>query len=119
MPGKYQDGVYARRPWVAPAEAAYPPQEYLGPFAGNQDRLLTQALVAGNMSGEEIQEYVRPNLPQVELFPDKYGYVTTEYGIQDIVELGGRAGGQRVESDYSNTPNTQQSTSRNALGDSV
>ena len=119
MAGKYQDGVYARRPWTAPAEAAYPPQAYLGPFQGNQDRLVGQALAVGDMTSEEIQQYVRPNLPQVELFPDKYGYVTTEYGIQDIVELGGRAGGQRVESDYSNTPNTQQGTSRNTLGDSV
>lgn len=116
MPGKYQDGVYARRPWIAPAEAAYPPQEYLGPFQGNQDRLLGQALALGGMTGEEIQEYVRPNLPQIELFPDRYGFVTTEYGIADIVELGGRAGGQRVESDYSNTPNTTQSSSRNTLG---
>ncbi len=116
MPGKYANGVYSNRPWIAPEEGAYPPQAYLGPFQGNNDRLLGQALAVGAMTSEEIQEYVRPNLPQVELFPDRYGYVTTEIGIQDIVELGGRAGGQRVESDYSNTPNTTQSTSRNTLG---
>jgi hypothetical protein len=129
MPGKYADGVYGHKPWdkdrpglYAPEEAAFPPQEYLGPFQSNQDRLLNQSLATWTMSSEEIQAYVRPNLPQINLFPPRYGYVTEEIGIQDIIELPGRNQnqvGQRVESDYSNTPNTTQSTSRNTLGGSV
>jgi hypothetical protein len=71
------------------------------------------------MTSEEVQEYVRPNLPQVELFPDKFGYTITEFGIKDIVELQGRAVQQRVESDHSQLPNTTQSTSRNTLGNGV
>jgi len=55
MPGKYSDGTYGRRPWTndgrkpyhTPEEAAFPPQEYLGPFQSNQDRLLNQALLLG------------------------------------------------------------------------
>jgi hypothetical protein len=112
------DGVYNRKPWVAPLEAAYPPQEYLGPFASNQERLLSQALASQTMLDAEIQEYVRPPLPQIELFPARYGYVTTEYGINDIIEVSGRVP-QRNESDYSQTPNTQESTSRNTLGGSI
>jgi hypothetical protein len=46
MPGKYSDGTYGRRPWTndgrkpyhTPEEAAFPPQEYLGPFQSNQDQ---------------------------------------------------------------------------------
>lgn len=123
MPGKYSDGTYGRRPWNTdgrqpyhtPEEAAFPPQEYLGPFQSNQDRLLNQAMAVWTMSSEEIQEHVRPNLPQIQLFPDRYGYTDNELTLEDIVRLpAGRE--QRVESDYSNTPNTTQSTSRNTLG---
>ena len=118
MPGRQADGVYSRKPWQAPPEAAYPPQAYIGPFASNQERLLSQSLAANTMSGAELQEYVRPPLPQVKLFPERYGYTQTEITIEDIIELPGRAQ-QRVESDFSNTPNTTESTSRNNLGGSV
>ena len=120
MPGRQADGVYSNRPWIAKPEAAYPPQEYLGPFQSNQERLLSQSLAANSMTAEEIQEYVRPPLPQINLFPDRYGYVTEEISIEDIVQLpGGGRKSQRVESDFSQTPNTTQGTSRNTLGDAV
>jgi hypothetical protein len=112
------DGVYSRKPWQAPPEAAYPPQAYIGPLASNQERLLSQSLAANMMTGAELQEYVRPPLPQVKLFPERYGYTQTEISIEDIIDLPGRAQ-QRVESDFSNTPNTQESTSTNSLGGSV
>ena len=112
------DGVYSRKPWQAPPEAAYPPQAYIGPFASNQERLLSQSLAANTMSGPELQEYVRPPLPQVKLFPERYGYTQTEITIEDIIELPGRAQ-QRVESDFSQKPNTQESTSTNSLGGSI
>ena len=118
MSGRMADGVYSRKPWQAPPEAAYPPQAYIGPFASNQERLLSQSLAANMMTGAELQEYVRPPLPQVKLFPERYGYTQTEISIEDIIDLPGRAQ-QRVESDFSNTPNTQESTSTNSLGGSV
>jgi hypothetical protein len=118
MSGRQSDGVYSRKPWQAPPEAAYPPQAYIGPFASNQERLLSQSLAANTMTGPELQEHVRPPLPQIRLFPERYGYTQTEITIEDIIDLPGRAQ-QRVESDYSQTPNTTQSSSRNALGDSV
>lgn len=125
MPGKYADGVYGHKPWDkdragvnTPEEAAFPPQEYIGPFQSNQERLLSQALAAWTMSGVELQEHVRPNLPQIQLFPDRYGYTDTELSIEDIVSLPRPRAQQqqRVESDFSNTPNSTQSTSRNTLG---
>jgi hypothetical protein len=119
VPGKQADGVYNRRAWSAPtADAPKPPQEYLGPFASNQERLLTQSLATWNMSAAEVQEYVRPPLPQVKLFPARYGFTEYEITIQDIVQMP-RRGQQRVESDFSQTPNTTQSSSRNTLGGSV
>ena len=118
MPGRSADGVYSRKPWQAPPEAAYPPQAYIGPFQSNHERLLSQSLAVNSMSGEEIQQYVRPSMPQIKLFPEKYGYTDTEISIEDIIELPGRSQ-QRVESDFSQSPNTPQSSSRNALGGSV
>lgn len=116
MAGKYQDGVYARKPWVAPTEAAYPPQAYIGPFASNMERLVNQSMAVHTMTSEEIQELVRPNLPQIELFPDRYGYVQEELGIEDIIELSGRPTQRR---DFSGEPTTQESSSRNTLGKGV
>jgi hypothetical protein len=121
MAGQQADGVYNRRPWNPnPIEAAYPPQEYIGPFQSNQERLLSQSLAANMMSAAEIQEYVRPPLPQIQLFPARFGYTEDEISIEDIINLH-RNGptAQRVESDFSQTPNSTQSTSRNTLGDSI
>lgn len=118
--GKYSDGVYGRRPWTAPAEAAMPPQEFVGPFQSNQERLMSQSLAAWTMKGSELQKYVRPNLPQIKLFPPRFGYTENEIGIEDIVELPRRtATTQRVESDFSQTPNTQESSSTNSLGGTI
>lgn len=113
------DGVYSHKPWnsnkpyIASDLAAMPPQAYIGPFASNQERLVTQAMQVANLTGQEIQEYVRPPLPQIQLFPNRFGYETNEYGIEDIVEMTGRP---VTRTDYAQQPNTTESTSRNSLG---
>jgi hypothetical protein len=111
------NGKYGFRAWDkpigVPPEAAMPPQEYIGPFASNNERMLTQALRIGNLTAAEIQEYVRPPMPQIKLFPNRFGYEVAEYGIRDIVELTSRTK-QRV--DFSGAATTTESTSRNALG---
>jgi hypothetical protein len=111
-----QNGVYSNRPWIAPPEAAYPPQAYIGPFSSNQEQNLSQAMAALNMTSEQIQEYVRPNLPQIQLFPDRFGYETTAYGVEDLINLNVPMN-ERVD-----TPNPAaqaQSTSRNTLGNGI
>jgi hypothetical protein len=118
MAGRYADGVYGPRAWTAPLEAAYPPQEYIGPFQSNQERLLSQSLAALSMTAAEVQEFVRPPLPQIQLFPARYGYTEDEISVEDIIDMP-RRGQQRVESDFSQTPNTTQSSSRNTLGSSI
>ena len=112
------DGVYSRKPWQALPEAAYPPQQYVGPFASNQERLLSQSMAVNMMTGQEIQELVRPPLPQVQLFPKRYGYTDVELTIEDIIALP-RVNQQRVESDFSQTPNTTESSSTNSLGPTI
>jgi hypothetical protein len=111
------NGKYGMRAWDkavgVPIQAAYPPQAYIGPFASNQERLLSQAIQVGQMTAAEVQQYVRPNLPQIELFPDRYGFSQFEYGISDIIQVSGRSS-QRT--DFSGAPTTQESTSRNTLG---
>lgn len=113
------NGQYSNRPWSqktgVPEQAAFPPQQYLGPFASNQERLLSQSMAINVMSAAEIQAMVRPPLPQVELFPEKFGFNTNEYGIRDIVELSGRPT-ERVAPGFTQIPNTTESTSRNTLG---
>jgi len=61
---------------------------------------------------------VRPPLPQVKLFPDRYGYTDVELTIEDIIALP-RVNQQRVESDFSQTPNTTESSSTNSLGPTI
>ena len=107
------NGVYSNRPWIAPPEAAYPPQAYIGPFPSNQEQNLTQALASLTMPGDQLQKYVRPNLPQINLFPERFGYVKTAYGVKDMVDMGARIT-ERVD-----TPNPAaqaESSSRNTLG---
>ena len=111
-----QSGVYSNRPWIAPPEAAYPPQAYLGPFASNQEQNLSQAMETLNMTSEQIQSYVRPNLPPIQLFPDRFGYETREYGLDDVMDVNTRVT-ERVD-----TPNPAaqaEPTSRNTLGGGV
>jgi len=108
MAGRFGDGVYSRKPWND-----QPPQDYIGPFGSNRERLIKQAMAAYTMTSEEIQLYVRPSLPQIEMFPDKYGYTRKEYGIEDIIELTGRSA---TRTDFSGEATTTESTSRNTLG---
>jgi hypothetical protein len=108
-----QNGVYDNSPWIAPPEAAYPPQAYLGPFASNRDRVIGQALASATMPGEQLQELVRPPLPQIELFPPRFGYEVSELSLEEILQVTSRT---YERTDYAQQPNTQESTSRNTLG---
>lgn len=108
-----QNGVYANMPWVAPPEGAYPPQAYMGPFASNQERMISQALAVAGIPGAQLQEVVRPPLPQIQLFPPRFGYEEYELGVEDVIQVTSRTY-ERV--DYSQAPTTQESSSRNTIG---
>lgn len=107
------DGVYSNRPWVAKPEAAYPPQAYIGPFPSNQEQQLSQALASLTLPGAQVQEYVRPNLPQIQLFPPRFGYETKQYRVEDMIDVTSRAT-ERV--DTAKPAAQAESSSRNTLG---
>lgn len=46
----------------------------VAPFYRNEERLVSQALVVATIPGSVLQAEVRPNLPQVQLFPPRFGY---------------------------------------------
>jgi hypothetical protein len=115
------DGRYDRtKPWqqedeeefVSPAKWTY-----TGPWASNMERLTQQALMAATMPGAQLQMLVRPSLPQIRLFPDRFGYgdPRLQPSIEDVISV------DRVYTDprvswYSGSPAGYSGSSRNDLG---
>lgn len=89
------DGRYDRtKPWSAFRSPIVPDQvakkyQYNGPWSTNAERLVSQALMVMNIPGQDIQAMVRPPLPQIRLFPDRYGFgePRLQPGIEDVVTI--------------------------------
>lgn len=67
--------------------------QYNRPWSGNEERLVTQALAVADIPGAELQQEVRPPLPQIQLFPKKTGYgdpASRTLGIQDVINVDDR-----------------------------
>ena len=78
--------------------------------------LTTQALMIMNVPGKDIQAMVRPPLPQIRLFPDRFGYgFRGQPGIDDVVTIDRVYAEPRV-SWFSGGPAGFQAASRNELG---
>lgn len=71
-----QDGVYNRRPW-----------DYVGPFANTTDQRISEALSVNSIPGDKLSALVRPPLPQVKLFPPRFGYRSRQLGIEDVIDV--------------------------------
>lgn len=117
------DGRYDyTKPWVTgdPSEDSYrnpqPRWSYNGPFSSNMERLTTQALMAATIPANQIQQMVRPPLPQIQLFPNRFGFgVRTQPEIDDVVTLDRVYTEPRI-SWYSGSPAGYSGSSRNDLG---
>jgi hypothetical protein len=115
------DGRYDyTKPWVnTPQENVeqMPPRwSYNGPWASNMERLTQQALMANTMPAAQLQELVRPPLPQIRLFPDRFGFgVRLQPEIDDVISLDRVYTEPRV-SWYSGSPAGYSGSSRNDLG---
>jgi hypothetical protein len=76
-----------------------------------------QALSVAEIPGDELQQVVRPPLPQVQLFPPRFGYPTGTIGITDVMSADryppDRAGWSSGEA------GSYSGSSRNTLGDGV
>ena len=111
------DGRYDQKPWspgVSP-EPLQPRWQFLGPFASNEERLTQQAIQSNVLPGAEIPELVRTPMPQVNPFPDRFGYARTIPGILDIIDVNRMHQDPRV-SWFSGGVAGYSGSSRNAFG---
>jgi hypothetical protein len=119
MPQTFDGRYDYTKPWVTnnPSDGAgIPKWGYNGPWASNMERLTQQALMAATMSGTDLQQNVRPTLPQIRLFPDRFGFGERfQPDINDVVSLDRVYTEPRV-SWYSGSPAGYSGSSRNDLG---
>ena len=115
------DGRYDHtKPWTArppfqPDQVAKRWQ-YNGPWTSNEERLTSQALMVMNIPGAEIAQMVRPPLPQIRLFPDRFGFGNRmQPDINDVISLDRVYTEPRV-SWYSGSPAGYSGSSTNSLG---
>ena len=113
------DGNYDyTKPWRAPVQPDQVAKRYSynGPWSSNMERLTSQALMIMNVPGKDIQDMVRPPMPQIRLFPERFGYgERTQPGIEDIVSVDRNYIEPRV-SWYSGSPAGFSGSDRNNLG---
>ena len=112
------DGVYDHtkgRPIVGDRNDVEPRYDYLGPYKSIQDSLISRALAAVTTPGAVLQEIVRPNLPQVKLFPPRFGYRSRELNLKDVMHVNEDTNGFPLRADTYGTASAE-STMRNAQG---
>jgi hypothetical protein len=116
------DGRYDyTKPWVNNPynngeETADPKSwTYNGPWSSNMEKLTQQALLANTMPASQLQALVRPPLPQVHLFPPRFGFgPRPQIEIDDVITLDRVYTEPRV-SWYSGSPSGYSGSSRNSL----
>jgi hypothetical protein len=112
---QHQDGVYDHskgRPIVnEDPEPSLLRYDFMGPFANAQEAFMVKALRANTMPGQLLQDLIRPPLPQVQLFPPRFGYRSRELGIMDIMDVNQTFQPTRV--DFTRQPGGYQGTARN------
>lgn len=113
------DGNYDyTKPWrnAITGPDGWPRWTYNGPWSSNEERLTQQALVVATIPGAQLQAMVRPNLPQIQLFPARFGYgIRRQPEIDDIVSIDRNYVEPRV-SWYSGSAAGYTGSSRNDLG---
>ena len=115
------------KPWAGPGESdarasnRYAPTSseknwtYAGPWSSNEERLTQQALAVAMIPGAQLAALVRPPLPQIRLFPDRFGYgYRTQPEIEDVVSVDRVYQEPRV-SWYSGGVGSYSGSSRNSL----
>ena len=112
------DGNYDRtKPWRNNLTdmQGRPKWTYSGPWSSNEERLTQQALMVATIPGKDLAELVRPNLPQIRLFPGRFGFgERLQPGIDDVVSIDRNYVEPRV-SWYSGSPAGYSGSSRNSL----
>ncbi|CAB4123983.1 hypothetical protein UFOVP45_83 [uncultured Caudovirales phage] len=105
---------FVQSPYNTPTSGA-PKWSYNGPWASNMERLTQQALMVATIPGAQLQQMVRPPLPQIRVFPDRFGFgERTQPTIEDVVSVDRVYTEPRV-SWYSGSPAGYSGSSRNSL----
>ncbi|NBR24731.1 MAG: hypothetical protein EBU08_13360 [Micrococcales bacterium] len=118
MTQKFDGNYDYTKPWRAPVQPDQVAKrwQYNGPWSTNMERLTSQALMVMNIPGKDIQAMVRPPLPQIRLFPERYGYGDRRSpGIEDVVTIDRVYSEPRI-SWFSGGPGGFSATARNDLG---
>ena len=118
MDANTPDGRYDHtKPWVPGVEPQplKPRWQYLGPFSSNEERIAQQAIQSAVLPGAELAAMVRCPIPQVELFPPRFGYDRTQPSIDAVIDVDRRYVDPRI-SWYSGHEAGYQGASRNSLG---
>lgn len=121
MPNTFGGNYDQTKPWAGPGEPVVAPTSaeknwsYAGPWASNEERLTQQALLAATLSADDVARLVRPNLPQLRLFPDRFGFgERTQPDIDDVVSVD-RAYNEPRVAWFSGSPAGYSGSSRNSL----
>ena len=117
MAGEFDGNYDYTKPWRnnQTDSQGRPKWSYNGPWSSNEERLTQQALMAAIASPDQIRQNVRPNLPQLRLFPSRFGFgVRLQPGIDDVVSIDRVYTEPRV-SWYSGSPAGYSGSSRNSL----
>jgi hypothetical protein len=102
------DGRYDR---MAPGAG---PLSLKRPWQSNEERLVTTALEAAMLMPADEIRALKPPLPQIQLFPPRFGYPTEAPGILDVVNLDRQT---LPQDNFSGTLSNYSGASRNSLGD--
>jgi hypothetical protein len=81
-----QDRLNYQETFSQPGDVYYE----LGPNFSNQERLVTQALMTATIPGQVLQAQVRPNIPGIDPFPPRWGYLPYQYrqsGIEQVLDV--------------------------------
>jgi hypothetical protein len=110
-----QDGVYDHSKGRAIVNEDPEPSllryDYMGPFANLQEALMARALKSVTVPAQLIPDIVRPPLPNLQMFPPRYGYRTRELGIMDVMDVNDEF--QPTRTDFTREPGGYQGTARN------
>jgi hypothetical protein len=105
-------GTDGRYDHTKPADQL-PSWSYNRPWATKEEQLTTQAIAMALASAPEVQDTVRPPLPQVNLFPPRFGYRTRAIGVADVVDVDEL---YKAPPNYAGTEAGYSGTARNAWG---